>query len=124
MMYILQLLITAEHPASVLDKIDAISPGDIFISEKMIAHLFNIIEQTRIKLIFFLQRGDNVDRAPPDFHTSTVKEIIAYLLNYPAPKNEHQLKGAYHLSVHYYKTQGSYRKNARFLFGTASKVCK
>jgi len=124
MMYILQLLITADNIVCVLDKIDAISPGDIFISEKMTAHLFTIIEQTRIKLIIFFKHGDNVDRAPPDFHASTVKEIIAYLLNYPAPDNEHRLKGVYHLSVHYYKAQGEYRKNARFLFGTASRFCE
>lgn len=124
MMYILHLLITLENTERTLQTIDAISPGDIFISEKIITHLFTIIEQTRIKLILFFNHGDNVDRAPPDFHASTIKDVIAYLLNYQLPNNEYLLKGAYHLSVYYYKTQGSYIRNARFLFGTASQFCR
>lgn len=121
MMYILELLIPAENTKRALQEIDEISPEDIFISEKIIAHLFDIIEQTRIKLILFYMHGDNVDRAPPDFHESTIKDVVKYILNYPAPDNEHPLKGAHYLSAHYYKTEGSYRKNARFLFGTASQ---
>ena len=124
MMYILQLLITAENIEHALQEIDAISPEDIFISEKMIAHLFTIIEQTRIKLILFFHQANNSDRAPPDFHASTINEVIAYLLNYPVLNNEHPLRGAYQQSVLYYEIQGSYHKNARFLFGTASQFCK
>lgn len=123
-MYILQLLITTENTERAIQKIDAISPVDIFISEKIITHLFDIIEQTRIKLILFLKRGDNVDRAPPDFHASTIRDVINYLLNYPVPNKEHALTGAYLLSVYYYVTQGSHRKNSRFLFGTASQFCR
>jgi hypothetical protein len=87
----------------------------------MIQHLLKIIKQSRIKLINFSQQLDNDERAPPDFHTYTLNETINYLLRYPVPGHEHPIRGACHLSVLYYKMQGSYFTNARFLFGTASQ---
>jgi len=124
MMYILHLLITTEHIGTTLEKIDNISPWDIFLSEMMIAHLLTIIEQARIKLILFFKHQYNADRAPPDFHVSTINEVIHYLLNYEGPLRNDTLCGAYHLSVLYYEIMGSHRKNARFLFGTASQFCR
>jgi hypothetical protein len=124
MMYILQLLITEKYPGHTLEEIDSITPDDTFFSEKMLNHLFEIIRQARIKLILFYQQFKNTERAPPDLHAYTMDETITYILRYPAPANEHPLKGAYHLSVLYYTTQGEYHKNARFLFGTASQFCR
>jgi hypothetical protein len=124
MMYVLQLLITEKSNRDTLEKIDTISPNDIIVSEKIIQHLPEIIERSRIKLILFYQNHDYTDRAPPDFHTYTLKEIIIYLLRYPVPDHEHPVRGAYRLSILYYKMQGSYANNARFLFGTASQFCR
>jgi hypothetical protein len=124
MMYILQLLLTQECARRTLEIIDSLTPEDIFFSEKMIEHLLQIMELTRIKLILFYQQHNDTDRAPPDFHAYTVNETIKYLLGYPTPDYEHPVRGAYHLSVLYYKLQGSYHRNARFLFGTASQFCR
>jgi len=124
MMYFLQLFITEKSAVSTLEKIDSITPEDIFISEKMIQHLLDILEQSRIKLILFFQLHSDTSRPPPDFHAYTLNETLKYLLQYPAPDHEHPLKGAYCLSVLYYEMQGSYAKNARFLFGTASQFCR
>lgn len=123
MMYTLKLLIEEEYTSRTIEQIDSLSPVDIFISEKMIQHLMEIMEQSRLKLILFFQQF-KTDRAPPDFNIYTLKETIAYLLHYPPLKNEHPARGAYHLSVLYYKMLGSYHKNARFLFGTASQFCR
>jgi len=123
-MYILQLFLAEQHHEHTLEKIDSITPGDIFLSEQMLNHLFEIIRQARIKLILFYQQYKNTERAPPDFHVYTMEETITYILRYPAPVNEHPLKGAYHLSVLYNRTQGAYHQNARFLFGTASQFCR
>ena len=122
MMYILQLLITTESGSRTLQKIDPLTPGDIFFSEKMLVHLLEIMAQIRIKLILFFQQYSS-DRAPPDFHAFTLHEVVDYLYNYPVPDHEHPLKGAYSLSVLYYEMQESYHQNARFLFGTASQFC-
>jgi hypothetical protein len=122
MMYILHLLFTTKSSRITLTEIDEITPEDILISEKTIGHLFSILEQTRIKLILYFQQY-NVDRAPPNYHACTLMEIIEYLLNYPVPDYEHPLRGAYYQSVLYYESHGSYHKNARFLFGTASQFC-
>ncbi len=124
MMLILQWLTEEDSVEQTIEKIDSITPDDIFLSEQMILHLLQIIKQSRIKLILFFKKLDNDERAPPDFHTYTLNETIMYLLRYPTPENEHPARGAYHLSVLYYKMQGSYPKNARFLFGTASQFCR
>lgn len=87
----------------------------------MMQHVLELIEQTRIKLILFSRQHS--ERAPPEFHAFNLNETIEYIANYPTPDHEHPLKGAYYLSVLYYKSQGSYRNNARFLFGTASQFC-
>jgi hypothetical protein len=123
MMYILQILIANTHIEPALEKIDSISPEDIFFSEKMIQHLLEIMEQSRIKLILFFQQHKDTERAPPKFYTFDKNDIIDFLLKYSVPDNQHPLKGAYCLSVHYYNIQGAYHKNARFLFGTASQFC-
>lgn len=124
MMYILRLLITLPHVEQTIQEIDSISYGDIWISEIIIAHLLIIIEQARIKLILFFQYHDNTDRGPPDFHVLTKEEVIDYLLDYPIHYQDGPDCSAYHLSLLYYKNQGSYHKNARFLFGTASQFCR
>ena len=124
MMYILQLLIAEKHQGPTFEKIDLISPDDFFLSEKMLNRLLKIIRQSRLKLIFLYRQSKNTDRAPPDFHAYSIEETITYILRYPAPVHEHPLKGAYHLSVMYYRAQGSYHQNARFLFGTASQFCR
>lgn len=124
MMYILQLLVEKECVEHALGKIDSITPDEIFFSEKMIQHLLQVIEQARIKLILFFQNHNNADRAPPDFHVSTIKEVIGYLLNDQIRFHNEPPCGAYHLSVHYYETQIKYCNNARFLFGTASQFCR
>jgi len=124
MMYILQLLAANECVEHTLAKIDSITPDEIFFSEKMIQHLLQVMEQARIKLVLFFQHHYNADRAPPDFHILSQREVINYLLNYPVHLNDHPLKGAYDLSVLYFKTERKYRKNARFLFGTASQFCR
>lgn len=124
MMFILQLLVTEEYITPTLDKLDSITPGDIFFSEKMITHLIEIMEQSRIKLILFFTQHNETYRAPPDFHTYTVSETIKYILCYPVPAHQHPVKGAYYLSVLYYQMQGSYYRNSRFLFGTPSQFCR
>ena len=121
MMHILQLLLTEEHTTHILEKIDSITPDDIFISERMIQHLLEIMEQSRIKLILFFQQYRDTVRAPPDFHEYTKHEIITYLLKYQTSDYEHPFRGAYSLSLLYYNTQGSFSQNARLLFGTASQ---
>ncbi len=124
MMLVLQWLAEEDSVEHTLDKIDLITPEDIFFSEKMIQHFLEIMEQSRIKLILFFQQHNAIERAPPDFHAYTLNETIKYLLRYPVPEHNHPARGAYHLSVLYYKMQGEYHKNARFLFGTASQFCK
>jgi hypothetical protein len=120
MMYILQLFFTQESMPHALEKMDLLTPGDIFFSEKMIHHLLEILEQSRIKLVlFFRQYPDN--RAPPGFQALSLQEIVTYLCNDPVSCHEHPVMGAYYLSVLYYKIQGEYQKNARCLFGTASQ---
>jgi hypothetical protein len=113
MMYILQLLIEKECVEHTLAEIDSITPDEIFFSEKMIQHLLQVMEQARIKLILFFQHHYNTDRGPPDFHISTINEVIDYLLNDQIRFNNEPPCGAYHLSVQYYKTERKYRKNAR-----------
>lgn len=125
LIYILQLLIEEDHPTSqALKKIDAMSPDACMISEKTIMHLFNLFEQTRIKLILFFQIYKNKNRAPPDFSSYTTKEIFNFLMKYTPPDTESLHCTAYFLSQQYYNQCGSYSKNAHFLFGTASQFCK
>lgn len=124
MMYILQLLVANECVEHTLAELDSITPDEVFFSEKMIQHLLQVMEQVRIKLVLFFQHHCHADRAPPNFHVSTINEVIDYLLNDQIRFNNEPPCGAYHLSVQYYKTQIKYRKNARFLFGTASQFCR
>lgn len=121
MIYILQTLSLGNSLDHTIEKIDSMSPHDIFLSEKILHHFFDILEQTRIKLIHFYRQYNNGDRAPPDAHKWSIDDTIQYLLKYPLPNYEHPIKGAYYLSVLYYTKQGSYQSNARFLFGTASQ---
>lgn len=86
-------------------------------------HLLSLIKQTRIKLVLFFQQYTDRYRAPPDLSSSTVEDICTFLMNFPKPQVECPHCSAYYLSVDYYIRNGSYMKNARFLFGTASQFC-
>jgi hypothetical protein len=122
MIHILQLLLKKyQSTAETLAAIDSISPEDFLISEKTLTHLLNIFKQTRIKLILFFQQYPAISRAPPDFDSFTNEDTISFLVDYSAPFEESPQCGAYYLSALYYKTNGAYHKNARFLFGSASQ---
>jgi len=124
MMHILRLLLEEyRSSAETLTAIDFISPEDFLLSEKTLMHLLDILEQTRIKLIHFFQQYPDSSRAPPDFSSYTVEETIRYIVNYAVSSSEHPGCGAYPLSVLYYEINGSYYKNARFLFGTGAQFC-
>lgn len=124
-MYILQLLIIKAFTVTkTLSKIDMLSLDDCIISEKTLIHLILLFEQTRIKLILYFQQQSNQHRSPPDLSSYTTKHLINFIVNYPMPMTERYHCSAYYLSVEYYKQNGSYPKNSRFLFGTASQFCK
>lgn len=122
MMHILHIwLIKYQTTAETFTAIDSISPEDFLISKRTLAHLLDILEQTRIKLILFFQQYPDKSRAPPDFDSFTDEETTSFLVDYPVPFEESPLCGACRLSVLCYETNGAYHKNARFLFGTASQ---
>jgi len=124
LMFILQLLIIEKFSSvETLNKIDSYSPDACIVSGKTLARLLILFEQTRIKLIIYFQQYTDRYRAPPDFSSFTTKETLYFLMRYPKPQAEGLHCAAYYLSFEYYNQNGSYLKNARFLFGTASQFC-
>ena len=125
MIFIITLLILEQQTTSeTLDQIDSISPDACLISDKILKHLISILEKTRIKLIHFFQQFPENNKAPPAFIYFTLENAITYLAEYPQQDTQPVYCGAYYLCAHYYKMNGSYQKNARFLIGTASQFCK
>jgi len=122
LMFILQLLIIEKFSSvETLNKIDSYSPDACIVSGVTLAHLLILFEQTRIKLILFFQQFQ--DRAPPDPSFFTTEDTLHFLMKYSSPQTESPHCAAYYLSLEYYNQNGSYLKNARFLFGTASQFC-
>lgn len=124
LIYILILFIFKNQTTNdTLNQIDSISPDSCLISEKVLHLFLTLLEQTRIKLIHFFQQFPEKNKAPPNFNSFTTKDALQYLINYPQSKTNPQHCGAYYLCGYYYKMNGSYQRNARFLFGTASQFC-
>lgn len=123
-LYILTLYILKNQTTrETLDQIDLISPYACLVSEKILSHIISILERTRIKLLHFFQLFPDSNKSPPEFISFTLKDTLKYLNDYPQKDTEPLYCGAYYLSAHYYEKNGSYQKNARFLFGTASQFC-
>lgn len=123
-MFILQLLVEYKRsPAETLSEIDALCTDACIVSERTLVHLLSLIEQTRIKLVLFFQQYTDRYRAPPDLSSYNAEDVCNFLMDFPKPQVECPHCAAYYLSVDYYIRNGSYIKNARFLFGTASQFC-
>lgn len=123
-MYILALLILEQQTTcETLIQIDYISPYPCMISDKILKHLISILKKTRIKLILFFQQLTTSNKSPPGFISFTLEDTIKYLDEYPQEKTKPLYCGAYYLCAYYYKMNGSFRNNARFLIGTASQFC-
>jgi len=122
LIYILNLLILMEQTTKeTLGQIDLISPDACLISDKIIKQFLSLLDQVRIKLIHFFEQFPKSNKSPPGLDSFTLKDTLKYLVNYPKIKPLHC--GTYYLCEYYYQTNGSYRKNARFLLGTASQFC-
>ncbi len=122
---ILQLLLTNNvslHEA--LNSIDSVSPEDILFSEMSLRRFCILFKQTRMKLILFFQGLGRKHRAPPGIASFTSAEILQFMLDYIPPENAGMHSSSRHLSCLYYIRNGSYMKNANFLFGTASQFHK
>jgi hypothetical protein len=106
-----------------LEKLDSMSPEEIMLSEKTIERLLDILKQTRIKLILFINQDCIKNRAPPDFAFSSLEKTFRFIMSFDFCLIKESYSPARNLSVLYYEENGSYLKNSHFLFGKASQFC-
>lgn len=85
------------------------------VSEKTLIRYYQIFAQVHLKLKLFYQKKKS--RPPPDFISFTQKQHVNFIQTFSSQDNFH--KGPLGISNFYYSSEGSYLKNARFLFGTA-----
>ncbi len=115
------LLIESYSPGKALNSLDAVSPEDILFSKKSLLRYSALFEQTRIKLILFFQKPGSKNRGPPGIESFTRPEILDFIIHYSREKQSDIQSNACNLSRFYYSRQGTYMKNAHFLFGTAAQ---
>ncbi len=85
------------------------------ISERTLNRYYLVFAQVHFKLKLFYQKKMN--KPPPDFESFTRKELVSFIQTFRSPNDSG--KGALGISDFYYSQEGSFQKNARFLFGTA-----
>ncbi len=122
LIYILNLLLIKNCSHSeTLNSLDAVSPGDILFSKESLLRYVSLFEQARIKLILFFRETGNKNRGSPGIESFTSLEMLQFVIHYACEKKSGSQSNACSLSQFYYSREGTYMKNARFLFGTASQ---
>jgi hypothetical protein len=102
-----------------LENIDKVSPEDILLSEGILWRCLNLFHQARLKLILFSRKKWNKHTPFPGLENFTDFEILHFIMEFSLVKISKIKSNAGKFSLFYYFEEGSYTKNARFLFGTA-----
>ncbi len=84
------------------------------LSVKTLSRFYKLFIQTIIKLKIFFK--DKKDIAPPNLQRFTANDFVGFIKSFSFSEN---YRGGMGLSNFYYVENGSYLKNAGFLFGTA-----
>ena len=111
---ILQIFLNSNSIDKALGKIDEVSPEAILLSEKTLNRCLDLFHQARLKLILFFRKRRKNSIPFPALENYTEIDILHFIIKSNARK----------LSLLYYSEEGSYMKNARFLFGTACQFRK
>lgn len=105
-----------------LESIDKVIPEELLLSERMLNHCLNIFHQTRLKLILFFRKNKNNNFS--DLEDRTEIDLLHIIMEFSLPGIPDIKSNACKLSLYYYFQEGSYMKNAYFLFGTAHQFRK
>lgn len=102
-----------------LENIDKVSPEETLLSEGILNRCLNIFRQARLKLILYSSKKQSKHNPFPDLENLSEIDVLYFIIKFSIPGFPKIKSNANKLSLYYYFEEGSYIKNAHFLFGTA-----